>query len=170
MQTFVRKFFKKILTSNKCSVIVRVENTNTCSKRGGITMTEAKYLGRISPILADDWTDNVPSYYSYTEFYNKRKAAKKQLKKERRVFFTVCALLVCFCMSYFTISSHSSESYVNCPSHAVAYGETLWSIANEYKDDDMSTGELIYKIKKVNDLESSAISAGDVLIIPVENV
>lgn len=139
-------------------------------ERGGIKMTEAKYLGRISPILADDWMDNVPSYYSYIDFHNKRKAAKKQLKKERRVFFTVCAILVCLCMSYFTINSHSSETYVNCPSHAVVYGETLWSIANEYKGESMSTGEFIYKIKKANNLETSSISAGDVLVIPVEKV
>ncbi len=64
-QTFVRKNSKKILTSNKCSVILRVENTNNCSMKGGVKMTEAKYIGKISPILSDDWTDKVPSYYSY---------------------------------------------------------------------------------------------------------
>ncbi len=129
-------------------------------------MTEAKYIGKISPILADDWTDNVPSYYSYLEFHKKRKAAKKQLMKERAMFFTVCALLVCICMSYFTIRPESRETYSDCPSYAVVYGDTLWSIANEYKSDDVSTGEFVYMIKKANDLTSAEIAAGDVLIIP----
>ncbi len=130
-------------------------------------MTEAKYIGKISPILADDWTDNVPSYYSYFEFHKKRRAAKKQLMKERMVFFTVCALLVCICMSYFTIRPESRETYSDCPVHAVVYGDTLWSIANEYKSEDMSTGEFVYMIKKANDLASAEITAGDVLVIPV---
>lgn len=129
-------------------------------------MTEAKYIGRISPILADDWTDNVPSYYSYFEFHKKRKAAKRQLRKERAVFFTVCALLVCLCMSYFTIRPASQETYADCPTHAVVYGDTLWSIANTYKGDDVSTGEFVYKIKKANNLTTAEITAGDVLVIP----
>lgn len=132
-------------------------------------MTEAKYIGRISPILADDWMDNVPSYHSYFEFHKKRKAAKKQLMKERVIFFTVCVLLVCLCMSYFAIRPESRETYANCPAYAVTYGDTLWSIANEYKGDNVSTGEFVYMIKKANDLATSEISAGDVLIIPVEN-
>lgn len=133
-------------------------------------MTEAKYIGKISPILADDWTDNVPSYYSYFEFHKKRKAAKKQLMKERAVFFVVCTLLVCICMSYFTIRPESRETYAGCPSYAVAYGDTLWSIANEYKGDNVSTGEFVYMLRKVNNLETSEISAGDVLVIPVKGV
>ena len=131
-------------------------------------MTEAKYIGKISPILADDWTDNVPSYYSYIEFHKKRKAAKKQLMKERMIFVTVCALLVCLCMSYFTIIPESRETYADCPAYAVTYGDTLWSIANEYKSEDMSTGEFVYMIKKANDLTTSEINAGDVLLIPVK--
>lgn len=132
-------------------------------------MTEAKYIGRISPILADDWMDNVPSYHSYIEFHNKRKAAKKQLKRERMMFFTVCAILVCMCMSYFTIRPESRETYTDCPTHAVMYGDTLWSIANEYKSEDVSTGEFVYMIKKANDMSTSEISAGDVLVIPAYN-
>lgn len=132
-------------------------------------MTEAKYIGRVSPILADDWMDNVPSYYSYFEFHKKRKAAKKKLMQERLVFFTVCVLLVCMCMSYFTIRPESRETYVSCPTYAVSYGDTLWSIASEYKSDNVSTGEFVYMIKKANDLNSSEIAAGDVLVIPVNN-
>lgn len=132
-------------------------------------MTEAKYIGKISPILADDWTDNVPSYYSYFEFHKKRQAAKKQLMKERMIFVTVCVLLVCMCLSYFAIRPESRETYADCPAYAVTYGDTLWSIANEYKSDDMSTGEFVYMIKKVNNLATSEISAGDVLVIPVKS-
>ncbi|MBR5535547.1 MAG: LysM peptidoglycan-binding domain-containing protein [Clostridia bacterium] len=133
-------------------------------------MTEAKYIGRTSAILNDDWMDNVPSYHSYMDFHKKRVAAKKQLKRERRIFFTICALLVCFCMSYFTIRPVSMETYDSCPSHCVVYGDTLWSIAQEYKGENCSTGEFVYKIKKANNMKTSEISAGDVLVIPVEGI
>ncbi len=129
-------------------------------------MTEAKYVGRISPILSDDWTDNVPQYYSYYNFHMRRKAAKKKLNRERRVFAIVSVLLVMICMSLFAIRPESHESYEDNLRHAVAYGDTLWSIANEYKSDDVSTGEFVYEIKKVNNLKSSNINVGDLLIIP----
>ena len=39
-------------------------------------MTQTKYIGRMSPALAENWEDNVPSYHSYYDFHMKRKAAR----------------------------------------------------------------------------------------------
>lgn len=129
-------------------------------------MTEAKYIGRISPVLADDWTDKVPTYYSHYNYHMRRKAARKQLKKERYAFIFVCAVLVCILMMTFSLSTQSRETYASNISHSVIYGETLWEIANEYKSDDVTTGVFVHQIRKINNLKSSEIKAGDVLIIP----
>lgn len=129
-------------------------------------MTEAKYIGRISPILADDWTDNVPLYHSYYDFHMKRKAAKRRLMKERAIFVVTSILIVCLCMSFFMLRPESVETYATNPCHAVSYGDTLWSIAKEYKSENESTRDFVYEIRKINNLKTSEIKAGDVLIIP----
>ncbi len=129
-------------------------------------MTEAKYIGRISPILKDDWTDNVPQYYSYYDFHMKRKQAKAKLKKERMLLVLVSVFMVFVCMSISAIRPESRENYENNLRHAVSSGDTLWSIAKEYKAENVSTSEFVYKIKKTNNMTSSDINVGDLLIIP----
>ncbi len=129
-------------------------------------MTEAKYIGRISPILADNWTDNVPSYYSYYDSHMRRKAAKKKLRRERMLFWGVLLMVVCALMSVLTIQGQGQDNYEDNPLHAVTYGDTLWSIAEEYKDENDSIREFIYEIKKINNMRTSEIKPGDLLIIP----
>ena len=129
-------------------------------------MTEAKYIGKISPILYDNWTDNVPSYYSYYDSHMRRKAAKKKLRRERMVFFAVLVTVVAIVLSVMAINGQSHETYEANLLHAVEYGDTLWSIANTYKGEDVSTGEFVYEIKKINSMKTSEIMPGDLLIIP----
>ena len=129
-------------------------------------MTEAKYLGNISPILYENWTDNTPSYYSYYDFHMKRKAAKKKLFRERVMFFATMLTIICVTLSVFGLNSESRETYDDNLLHAVNYGDTLWSIANEYKSDEYSTGEFVYEIKKINSMSTSEINVGDLIIIP----
>lgn len=129
-------------------------------------MTEAKYLGNFSPVLAENWVDNVPTYYSYYNFHMRRKAAKKKLHRERMLFAAISVLVSIVCMFLFALRPMSRETYDNNIRYAVESGDTLWSIANEYKDENTSTGEFVYEIKKINGLSSSAINVGDLIIIP----
>lgn len=129
-------------------------------------MTEAKYVGKISPILFDDWTDNTPSYYSYYDAHMKRKAAKRKLLHERIIFCAVMVVVVAVCLSVLSLRPQGSETYEKNNLHAVAYGDTLWSIAKEYKDESQTTGEFVYEIKKINSMATSDINVGDLLIIP----
>ncbi len=48
----------------------------------------------------------------------------------------------------------------------VAYGDTLWSIADTYMPDDMDIRESVYIIKEANDISDSEIHEGDVLRVP----
>ena len=129
-------------------------------------MTNAKYIGNISPILYDNWTDNTPSYYSYYDFHMKRKAARKKLLRERAMFFLTMLVVAFMALSIFSLNSRGSETYENNQLHAVMSGDTLWSIANTYKKDNQSTGEFVHEIKKINSMQNSSINLGDVLIIP----
>ena len=58
--------------------------------------------------------------------------------------------------------------------HIVAAGQTVWEIATIYQpkqDMDMSVGELVHKIYKVNGIDPKLyIQTGDKLIIPLEMV
>ena len=50
----------------------------------------------------------------------------------------------------------------------VVPGDTLWEIAALYTDPGDDVRDTIYDIKIANDLESSEIMAGQILVIPVE--
>lgn len=56
--------------------------------------------------------------------------------------------------------------------HTVSAGQTVWGIATKYQaaqDKKMSTGELVYKIYKVNGIDPKLyIQPGDKLIVPLE--
>ena len=49
----------------------------------------------------------------------------------------------------------------------IAPGDTLWQLAGQYNYYDEDIRDVIYRIKKVNHLESSSLLVGDTLIIPV---
>lgn len=48
-------------------------------------------------------------------------------------------------------------------------GDTLWNIADQYNEQaGMSVNELLFYIKKENQLQSAIVQSGDRIIIPVE--
>ena len=48
----------------------------------------------------------------------------------------------------------------------VSSGDTLWTIANAYKDENTDTRKAVYEICQVNDIEASDLHPGMVLEIP----
>ncbi len=48
----------------------------------------------------------------------------------------------------------------------VASGDTLWTIANTYKDENTDTREAIYEICQINDVDASDLYPGMTLSIP----
>jgi LysM repeat protein len=51
--------------------------------------------------------------------------------------------------------------------YVVQKGDTLWSIAKETGFENLDIREIVHRIKQLNNLDSSTISPGDVLIIPI---
>lgn len=77
------------------------------------------------------------------------------------IFLISALLLVVF--QYESISS----SEPNMIEVKVAEGDNLWKIADEYYGENTDLRKKIYKIKKINKLESAMLKPGQKIIIPV---
>jgi len=83
--------------------------------------------------------------------------------KKRFAASIILAILIVFAFLYVTSAYGYKEiSYDNV---YVKKGDTLWDIAEKYKQSG-DIREYIKEIKKINNLESDTIFEGDVLIIP----
>lgn len=109
------------------------------------------------------------------ELRNYKRKLRRQKEIRRKIFLTVltvCIALTC-ALSYNALVTKASNdisdvSYKYFTSIEVASGDTLWSIAEEYKDDQFyaSTKEYVDEVMHMNHLTSSNIVAGQSLIIP----
>lgn len=92
---------------------------------------------------------------------------KRYILKNKRKFITflTIVILVAFTAAYATTAYGYKE-----PSYKlieVRSGDTLWGIAKQFnKNSDIR--EFIYEIKKINNLTSSDIYAGNIIKVPVE--
>jgi hypothetical protein len=50
----------------------------------------------------------------------------------------------------------------------VEYGDSLWTIAREHGDPNRDVREVVYFIRKANDVTAGRLQPGDVLAIPAE--
>ena len=79
-------------------------------------------------------------------------------------FFTIIILLI---FTVNVLSSIYSVPELKPITHKVHYGETVWSIAKEYKPDDMTMDEYMGWVYEHNDCTGD-IYPGDVVIMGVE--
>ncbi|MBU5352180.1 LysM peptidoglycan-binding domain-containing protein [Paenibacillus barcinonensis] len=70
------------------------------------------------------------------------------------------------CSTVLTVFAGNENDLLPGGKIAVSQGETLWSISLEHKPAAMDTRVYIEAIKKVNQLESTTIQTGQVLILP----
>ena len=63
-------------------------------------------------------------------------------------------------------TSAASDATISYDSYIVREGDTLWSIASEYKFGDYSTGEFVSQIKSLNGLSKDTIHTGCYILIP----
>ena len=106
--------------------------------------------------------------------YKRRMRRQREIRRKCFTFLmTICLVIIC-AVSYhsISISAHSDQEDINFKYYTsihVAYGETLWDIAdnyidyNEYKDKN----SYIAEVRSINHLEDeSDIRAGQRLIVP----
>ena len=114
-------------------------------------------------------------YRTERELRSYRRKVKRQREIRRNILLAVAATLVLmiFVFSYHTLISAASTntdnvSYKYFTSIQVEAGDTLWSIAEEYADEDhyASNKEYINEVKMMNKLKNDEIVSGQYLVIP----
>lgn len=78
-------------------------------------------------------------------------------------FITVIMILSIVLISIFNLSF--AKVKVETEYYVVSAGDTLWSIACEYKKDGQDVREYIYELRKLNNLENCTIYPGQELKI-----
>ena len=99
----------------------------------------------------------------------------KRVIFRNRIFLSLCLtlIIVLFC-GVFALHSHAASKQEQAPVYKyytqirIEYGDTLWSIAGKYMDQDHYTrSSYISEVKKINHInENDAIKEGKTLIIP----
>ena len=72
-------------------------------------------------------------------------------------FIRSTAIVIFLLIALFNISIAKSDKEAEYIDYTVCKGDTLWTIAEEYKSDNQETREYIYQIKKLNNMTQSNI-------------
>ena len=85
--------------------------------------------------------------------------------KNKFKFIRSMAIIIFLLIALFNISVAKSNEEAEIISYTVGNGETLWSIAEEYKAENEDPRQYIYDIKKLNNMDNSNIYEGQILQI-----
>ncbi|MGO4986784.1 cell division suppressor protein YneA [Gallicola sp. Sow4_E12] len=94
------------------------------------------------------------------------------VNKTRFSIFIIVLLSILFLTMgslFFQIKSYGLENNEDQKLYTVAYGDTLWKIAEEYKFENIDTRDYIANIKRLNNMKKAAVMPGEQLILPSEN-
>ena len=114
-----------------------------------------------------------------SNYRSERRINKNKIRrqKEMRKNFLLTIMAICLAITFsFSVNSFLSNaksgnepiSYKYYKSITISNGDSLWSIANEYMDDEhySSTNDYIKEVKHLNSLKSDYISYGESIIVP----
>jgi len=91
----------------------------------------------------------------------------RKLRRQRSAFFVVVMLIVMMMAhSAFSKTDVAGES-CRIESVRVESGDSLWSIAAEYKPDGKDLREFVYEIAADNGIKDCNIYCGQILYVPV---
>lgn len=85
--------------------------------------------------------------------------------KNKFKFIRSMAIIIFLLIALSNISVAKSNEEAEIISYTVSNGETLWSIAEEYKAENEDPRQYIYDIKKLNNMDNSNIYEGQILQI-----
>ncbi|MED9903347.1 MAG: LysM peptidoglycan-binding domain-containing protein [Lachnospiraceae bacterium] len=116
---------------------------------------------------------------TYEAMWNSEYKRRRNRIRRKRQFHRQCImalltviLVIILAVSYNAILSEANSdtgavSYKYYTSIEVAYGESLWSIAEEYAGEEyVSVSDYIYEVMEINHLQEENIIAGQYLVVP----
>ena len=97
-----------------------------------------------------------------------RKRYRIKSRTRFAAFIVITLLLLCTfantVLGFNDALALSEQQYIQVE---VSYGDSLWTIADNYMPDDMDPREAVYMIMDANDLDNSQVYVGQILDIPV---
>lgn len=111
---------------------------------------------------------------SYYERSLKKKEKRiKQVRRNKAILIITLSFIavILICLSFNSISTEASDPdhkpvFKYYKSLEVKQGDTLWSIAQEYKNDQCTVYEYVSEVRKINSLPSDQIKSGNCIIVP----
>ena len=94
---------------------------------------------------------------------------KKYVLVNKRRFIIIISVLVSIILSTLIIATTHTKGY-SIPEYStivVESGDTLWDIACENYGNDIDIRKMVSEIRKANGMNTSELSVGQVLLIPV---
>ena len=92
----------------------------------------------------------------------------KNIKTKLFFSFKIMLILLISALLIFVFQFESiSSSEPNMIEVKVVEGDNLWKIADRYYEDNIDLRKKIYKIKKINELESAMLKPGKKITIPI---
>ncbi len=85
--------------------------------------------------------------------------------KNKIKFIRSIAIIVFLLIALFNISIAKTDKEAEIIDYTISKGETLWSIAGEYKEKNEDIRQYIYDIKKLNNMTDSTVYPGQVIKI-----
>ena len=113
-------------------------------------------------------------YVSEREYRNYKWKGRRQRELRNRILlfaFTICLVLV-MAVSYYSITSYAESEIDNVSFKyytdiEVEYGDSLWSIAQEYCDSHYgSIFEYMNEVRSINHIKGDIIKEGQLLVVP----
>lgn len=94
----------------------------------------------------------------------KKQKKIKNIKKQRMIFILIILIMIIgFISVLFNINDNDED--VILKEYYVCESETLWSIASSVNDNNIDVREIIYIIKKDNNLSNSSLKEGQVILL-----
>lgn len=138
--------FNLVLTANIYSDILCLQQKNKRLKRGRKERSDMR-----------------------TENRSNNRKRKYRIKSKFR-FITSLIVMIGLMVSGINYVLGSDTSFALVKSEPieveVCYGDTLWDIANTYKNDKTDTRRAVYEICKANDMSASDLEPGMVILVP----
>ncbi len=104
--------------------------------------------------------------------YKTRTLRHRQINRHyRQLVLFLCGIITVLVVLLFTSKNsvaQADEMVVQTyRSEVIQPGDTLWSLAEEYRLPDMSAEEYMIEIRRINQMSSNELVSGEYLILPI---